>query len=78
MLAVAPRWKHPAPIELIVEALSPLIGGLSPFLIVWAIYLLTSVLTELYQQRGRRGDHADRHRPCAEPWASTRARWWWP
>ena len=34
-------------VSLIAETLAPALGALPPFLIVWAIYLLTSVLTEL-------------------------------
>ena len=47
MLAVATALETSGAIELIVEALAPLIVGLPPFLIVWAIYMLTSVLSEL-------------------------------
>ncbi|MEP1929839.1 MAG: SLC13 family permease, partial [Roseibium sp.] len=34
-------------VALIVNAIAPGLGMLPPFLIIWAIYLLTSVLTEL-------------------------------
>lgn len=47
MLAVATALETSGAIELIVHALTPLISGLSPFFIIWAIYLLTSVLSEL-------------------------------
>ncbi len=47
MLAVATALETSGAIELIVEAFAPLISGLPPFFIVWAIYLLTSVLSEL-------------------------------
>lgn len=47
MLAVATALETSGAIELLVGSISPLIAGLSPFLIVWAIYLLTSVLSEL-------------------------------
>lgn len=47
MLAVATALETSGAIELIVHALTPYISGLSPFFIVWAIYLLTSVLSEL-------------------------------
>ena len=47
MLAVATALETSGAIELIVHALTPLIKGLSPFFIVWAIYMLTSVLSEL-------------------------------
>ncbi|CUJ92553.1 transporter, divalent anion:Na+ symporter (DASS) family [Shimia thalassica] len=46
MLAVATALETSGAIELIVNALSPYIAGLSPFFIVWAIYLLTSILSE--------------------------------
>ncbi|MCA0873212.1 SLC13 family permease [Seohaeicola saemankumensis] len=47
MLAVATALETSGAIELIVHNTSPLIAGLPPFFIVWAIYLLTSVLSEL-------------------------------
>ena len=47
MLAVATALETSGAIELIVEGFAPLIAGLPPFFIVWAIYLLTSVLSEL-------------------------------
>jgi len=47
MLAVATALETSGAIELIVTHLAPLIGGLPPFFIVWAVYLLTSVLSEL-------------------------------
>lgn len=46
MLAVATALETSGAIELIVENLAPLIAELPPFFIVWAIYLLTSVLSE--------------------------------
>jgi di/tricarboxylate transporter len=47
MLAVATALETSGAIELIVNAIAPLIGDLPPFFIIWAIYLLTSVLSEL-------------------------------
>ncbi|MCP3970934.1 MAG: SLC13 family permease [Rhodobacteraceae bacterium] len=47
MLAVATALETSGAIHLLVEAFAPFLGGLPPFLIVWAIYLLTSVLSEL-------------------------------
>ena len=47
MLAVATALETSGAIELIVEIIAPPIAVLPPFLIVWAIYLLTSVLSEL-------------------------------
>lgn len=47
MLAIGAALDASGAVSLIVEAMSPLLGQLPPFLIVWAIYLLTSVLTEL-------------------------------
>ena len=46
MLAVATALETSGAIELIVHAITPYIAGLSPFFIVWSIYLLTSVLSE--------------------------------
>jgi di/tricarboxylate transporter len=47
MLAVATALETSGAIDLIVEALAPRIAGLPPFVIVYAVYLLTSVLSEL-------------------------------
>ncbi|MEO9516289.1 MAG: SLC13 family permease [Paracoccaceae bacterium] len=47
MLAIGAALEASGAVSLIVEALAPALGELPPFLIIWAIYLLTSVLTEL-------------------------------
>jgi len=47
MLAVATALETSGAIDLMVGGFAPLIAGLPPFFIVWAIYLLTSVLSEL-------------------------------
>ncbi len=47
MLAIGAALEASGAVRLIVEAIAPYLGGLPPFLIVWAFYLLTSVLTEL-------------------------------
>ncbi len=47
MLAVATALETSGAIHLLVEAIAPLIKGLPVFFVVWAVYLLTSVLSEL-------------------------------
>ncbi len=47
MLAIGAALEATGAVQLIAEALAPWLSLLPPFLIVWAIYLLTSVLTEL-------------------------------
>lgn len=47
MLAVGAALEASGAVELIVLAVTPGLMLLPPFLVVWAIYLLTSVLTEL-------------------------------
>ncbi|MCY4335795.1 MAG: SLC13 family permease, partial [Litoreibacter sp.] len=47
MLAVGAALQASGAVSLIVEALAPLMMGLPPFFIIWGVYLLTSVLTEL-------------------------------
>lgn len=47
MLAVATALETSGAINLLVDNIAPQLSGLPPFLIVWAIYLLTSVLSEL-------------------------------
>ncbi len=47
MLAIGAALEASGAVRLIVEAMAPWLAQLPPFLIVWAVYLLTSVLTEL-------------------------------
>ncbi|MEQ9695484.1 SLC13 family permease [Shimia sp. SDUM112013] len=47
MLAIGVALESSGAVTLIVEAVAPYLGMLPPFLVVWAIYLLTSVLTEM-------------------------------
>ena len=47
MLAVGAALESSGAVRLIVEAIAPYLGLLPPFLVIWAVYLLTSVLTEL-------------------------------
>lgn len=47
MLAIGAALKESGAIGLIVDAIAPELGKLPPFMIVWVIYLLTTVLTEL-------------------------------
>ena len=47
MLAIGAALQASGAVSLIVEAVAPGLAVLPPFLIIWAIYLLTSVLTEL-------------------------------
>jgi len=47
MLAIGAALEASGAVALIVNAIAPALGNWPPFLIIWAIYLLTSVLTEL-------------------------------
>lgn len=47
MLAVGVALEHSGAVGLIVEALAPVISDLPPWLVLWALYMLTSILTEL-------------------------------
>lgn len=47
MLAIGAALESSGAVAMIVDLLAPGLAMLPPFLIVWAIYLLTSVLTEL-------------------------------
>ena len=47
MLAIGAALESSGAVELVVRAIAPHLLGMPPFLVVWAIYLLTSVLTEL-------------------------------
>ena len=47
MLAVGAALESTGAVSMIVEGVSPALGALPPFLVVWAVYLVTSILTEL-------------------------------
>lgn len=47
MLAIGAALEASGAVALIANGIAPLISELPPFLIIWSIYLLTSVLTEL-------------------------------
>ena len=47
MLAIGAALQASGAVSLIVEAVAPGLAMLPPFLIIWAVYLLTSVLTEM-------------------------------
>ncbi len=47
MLAIGAALEESGAVALIVNSVAPALGAMPPFLIVWAVYLLTSVLTEL-------------------------------
>ncbi len=47
MLAIGAALEYSGAVHLIVGQIAPVLGNLPPFFIVWAIYLLTSILTEL-------------------------------
>jgi di/tricarboxylate transporter len=47
MLAIGAALQKSGSISMIVNAISPQLIGLHPFFIIWFIYVLTSILTEL-------------------------------
>jgi di/tricarboxylate transporter len=47
MLAIGAALEATGAVAMIVDAVAPSLGALPPWAIIWAIYLLTSVLTEL-------------------------------
>ncbi len=47
MLAVGAALEASGAVALIVDALAPTLQSLPPFLLIWAVYLMTSVLTEM-------------------------------
>ena len=47
MLAIGAALEESGAVRMIAESIAPWLMDLPPFLIVWAVYLLTSVLTEL-------------------------------
>jgi len=47
MLAVGAALQDTGALDLIVNAMVPVLKTLPPFLVIWSVYLLTSILTEL-------------------------------
>jgi len=47
MLAIGAALESSGAVQLVVDAVAPFLGGLPPFLLVWGVYLITSLLTEL-------------------------------
>lgn len=47
MLAVGAALEHTGAVTMIVDGVSPALGTMPPFMVVWAVYLVTSILTEL-------------------------------
>ena len=47
MLAIGAALEASGAVMLIVDSAAPLLAGLPPFFIIWSIYLLTSLLTEM-------------------------------
>ncbi|MEY8831419.1 SLC13 family permease [Sedimentitalea sp. XS_ASV28] len=47
MLAIGAALESSGAVSLVVSTIAPVLETLPPFLVVWAIYLLTSILTEL-------------------------------
>jgi di/tricarboxylate transporter len=47
MLAVGAALESTGAVSMIVEGVSPALGAMPPFVVVWAVYLVTSILTEL-------------------------------
>ena len=47
MLAVGAALDHPGAISLIVEAVAPALSGMPPIVLIWAVYFITTILTEL-------------------------------
>ncbi|WP_238364224.1 SLC13 family permease [Mesobacterium pallidum] len=47
MLAVGAALDHSGAVEMIVTAVAPLLGDLPPALVVWVVFMITTLLTEL-------------------------------
>ena len=47
MLGIGAALQQSGAVAMIANAVAPMLEGLPPFFVIWAIYLLTSVLTEL-------------------------------
>ncbi|WP_420568200.1 SLC13 family permease [Thalassovita sp.] len=47
MLAIGASLQHTGAVEMVVGFVEPALSAMPPFLMIWAVYLLTSVLTEM-------------------------------
>ncbi|WP_323786140.1 SLC13 family permease [Thalassovita sp.] len=47
MLAIGAALDHTGAVALVANAIAPLLSGMPGFVVIWVIYLLTSVLTEM-------------------------------
>ena len=47
MLAVGAALQNSGAVEILIEAILPALSIMHPFLMIWSIYLLTTILTEL-------------------------------
>jgi di/tricarboxylate transporter len=47
MLGIGAALQQSGAVSMIAETVAPMLHGLPPFFVIWAIYLLTSILTEL-------------------------------
>jgi di/tricarboxylate transporter len=47
MLGIGAALQESGAVALLANAVAPMLHGLPPFFVIWAIYLLTSVMTEL-------------------------------
>ena len=47
MLGVGSALQHSGAINLVTAGIAPILSGMPPFVVIWSIFLLTSVLTEL-------------------------------
>jgi len=47
MLCVGAALQHTGAVQLIVDAIAPALGGMPPFVVIFAVFLLTTVFTEI-------------------------------
>lgn len=47
MLSIGASLEHTGAVKMVVSAVEPVLSAMPPFLMIWAVYLLTSVLTEM-------------------------------
>ena len=47
MLSIGASLEHTGAVKMVVSAVEPVLSAMPPFLMIWAVYLMTSVLTEM-------------------------------
>jgi di/tricarboxylate transporter len=77
MLAVGASLDHTGAVAMVVRALAPALEGVPPVFLIWAVYFITSVMTELVSNNAIAVIMAPIAIALAEATGSMHAPCWW-